>query len=213
MAREQGPSRDSKAYREFLAEAEEMLERLRSDWADFEDQKHAGGEIDPVLINGLFRSAHSLKGLSGMFGIDGITELAHHLEDVLDSLRLGRLSANSPQSELIGEVVRLFGTVMSNLGDESEAAHMDDAIRELIIRLDAATGSDEEDEDESLPRLQLDPTLMRALTEYEEHRLFENLRRRKNKDDGDQTEKRPGFGAEEIPGDQVEENEELEEGL
>ncbi|MBW2714283.1 MAG: Hpt domain-containing protein, partial [Deltaproteobacteria bacterium] len=179
MANGSGHDRDSKAYGEFLSEAEEMLERLRSDHADLEDQRHDGGEVNPDLINGMFRSAHSLKGLSGMFGLDGITELAHHFEDTLDGLRLGRIALDSPQTGMIGEIIELFGTVMSNLGNEAEDEHMNTAITELIANLEAGGTESKGEEPESIPRLLLDPTLMRALTEYEEHRLHENLRRRR----------------------------------
>ena len=81
------PRARSKAEREFVSEAEEILERMRGDLLDLAEQRDAGREADPELVNRLFRSAHSLKGLSGMFGFDGMGELAHHLEDVLDRLR------------------------------------------------------------------------------------------------------------------------------
>ena len=50
----------SKAYREFVSEAEEILERMRGDLADLADQRAATQEADPDLVNRLFRSAHSL---------------------------------------------------------------------------------------------------------------------------------------------------------
>jgi two-component system chemotaxis sensor kinase CheA len=60
-------SRNSKALREFVSEAEEILESMRSDVADLSDAAQAGAETDPDLVNRLFRSAHSLKALAGMF--------------------------------------------------------------------------------------------------------------------------------------------------
>ncbi len=177
MANGNGPDRDSKAYSEFLSEAEEMLERLRGDLADLEDQRHDGGEVNPDLINGMFRSAHSLKGLSGMFGLDAIAGLAHHFEDTLDGLRLGRIALDSPQAGMIGNIIDLFGTVMASLGNEAEEDQMNASINELIANLEAGGTGTEEEDSQSVPRLLLDPTLMRALTEYEEHRLNENLRR------------------------------------
>ena len=70
--RRKSPAARSKAHREFVSEAEEILERMREDLARLAERSGAGGEVDPELVNGLFRSAHSLKGLSGMFGLDGI---------------------------------------------------------------------------------------------------------------------------------------------
>ena len=48
---------------------------MRDDLSDLADRRGDGGELDPELVNRLFRSAHSLKGLSGMFGLDGVSEL------------------------------------------------------------------------------------------------------------------------------------------
>ena len=54
----------------------------------------------------LFRSAHSLKGLAGLFGFDPIQDLAHRVEDMLDGLRLGRVAARAAAwSALIDEAV------------------------------------------------------------------------------------------------------------
>ncbi|WP_291317672.1 Hpt domain-containing protein [Desulfuromonas sp.] len=78
------------AVREFLGEAEEIIEKLNLDLMALGDQA-AGGETDPDLLNSIFRGAHSIKGLSGMFGFDDISQLAHYKENLLDSLRLGKV--------------------------------------------------------------------------------------------------------------------------
>ena len=57
--------RGTKAEREFVSEAEEILEAIRADTADLSDGDASGGDVDPEVINRLFRSAHSLKALAG----------------------------------------------------------------------------------------------------------------------------------------------------
>ena len=53
-----------------------------------------------------------------MFGFDPIHELAHRLEDILDGLRLGRVSIESSRGfDLIEEAVRIFGTLLQRVGD------------------------------------------------------------------------------------------------
>ena len=42
---------------------------------------------DETLLNEMFRSAHSLKGLSGMLGLADINNLTHRLENVFDAAR------------------------------------------------------------------------------------------------------------------------------
>ncbi|MCZ6464846.1 MAG: chemotaxis protein CheA [Proteobacteria bacterium] len=175
MAARRSRSVKSKAHREFVSEAEELLDRMSGDLSDLHDQR-AVGEIDPDLVNRIFRSAHSLKGLAGMFGLDGIGELAHHLEDVLDGLRLGRVAADAPAVGLLDEAVALFGKLLQRLGDEGKAQEDSLAVADLVTRIAEAIEETAAVQDE-LVDLDVDPALMRALTEYEEHRLRENLRR------------------------------------
>jgi two-component system chemotaxis sensor kinase CheA len=171
-------SRRSKAYREFVSEAEEILERMRADLSDLGDQRAQRGEADPELVNRLFRSAHSLKGLAGMFGLDALSELAHHLEDVLDGMRLGRVALDSPAAALLDESVALFAAEMGALGDaKDEASEQGEAVAALVARIDAAVRAPATPATSELGDLDLDPALLRALTEYEEHRLRENVRR------------------------------------
>ncbi len=172
------PPPNSRAYREFVSEAEEILERMREDLADLYDQRATRDEIEPDLVNRIFRSAHSLKGLAGMFGLDGIGELSHHLEDILDGLRLGRIRPDAPAIDLLDEAAGLIATLMGQLEGPSkgETAESLEAVAALVGRIDGAVEAKDESDDE-LAGLDLDPALLRALTEYEEHRLRENVRR------------------------------------
>jgi len=171
-----GRGATAKADQEFVSEAEEILERMRLDLADLADGRASGSETDPELVNQLFRSAHSLKGLAGLFGFEPVHDLAHQVEDVLDGLRLGRVALRAEAVEVIEGAVALFATLLVAVGDEEALAASTETVNALVTRIDdlrrPAPGMDE-----SLSDLDMDPELLRALTEYEEHRLRENLRR------------------------------------
>ena len=169
-------ARPSKADREFVAEAEEILERMREGLALLSEQRAGDREVDPNLVNSVFRAAHSLKGLAGLFGLEGMGGLAHHLEDILDSLRLGRMPLENPAFELLDEAVSLFTVLLQHIGDKSFEVEAEPLIVDLVSRIEGAVQTRVEFEDE-LAGLNLDPSLLRALTEYEEHRLRENIRR------------------------------------
>jgi len=174
--RSRGRSTESKAHREFVSEAEDLLERLRGDLSDMHEQRSGPGDIDPDLVNRIFRSAHSLKGLAGMFGLDGIGDLAHHLEDILDGLRLGRVSMDAPAVNLLDEIVQLFASLLQQVGTADYEQSATPLVNEMVSRIEAAMSGAAPQANE-LDGLDIDPALMRALTEYEEHRLRENLRR------------------------------------
>ncbi|MDH5567729.1 MAG: chemotaxis protein CheA [Myxococcales bacterium] len=176
MAQRKSKSGPSKSDREFVSEAEEILEVMRSDIADLGDQRDRGGEIDPDLVNRLFRSAHSLKALAGLFRFDPIQDLAHRLEDILDGLRLGRVATDDLVMGLIDDSTQMFATLLGHIGDSDAMEHLSEAITSLTHRIENAT-REPEPRDEEFDSLRLDPSLLRALTEYEEHRLRENIRR------------------------------------
>ena len=105
-----------------LGQAEEILEQMREDLSQLADQGAPSSDVDSERVNRLFRCAHSLKGLSGMFGFDAMSELAHHLEDVLDRLRMGRVALDSRAVGLLDESVALLATMLEKLGDDSAEA-------------------------------------------------------------------------------------------
>ena len=168
----------SKDNHEFVSEAEEILERMFEDLAELHDQRHGESEVDPDLVNRIFRSAHSLKGLAGMFGLDAISELSHRLEDILDGLRLGRVAFDSPAVGLLDEGVSLLATMMTRLerGEGSAEDELQSA-RAFVERIETAIAAPPETPGDELDQLDLDASLLRALTEYEEHRLRESIRR------------------------------------
>jgi two-component system chemotaxis sensor kinase CheA len=171
---------ESKDNREFVSEAEEILERMFEDLSDLHEQRHGRGDVDPDLVNRIFRSAHSLKGLAGMFGLDAISKLSHRMEDILDGLRLGRVGFDSPAIELLDEGVSLLATMLTRLERGESSFEEESAMaRSFIEKIDAAMSEPDPEPDagDDLDGLDLDPSLLRALTEYEEHRLRENLRR------------------------------------
>ncbi|MEZ4333498.1 MAG: chemotaxis protein CheA [Myxococcota bacterium] len=168
--------RDGREGREIVSEADEILEQMCTDLCLLHEQRHGGGEISPDLVNRLFRSAHTLKGLAGLADLGALRRLAHRLEDVLDGLRLGRIPQQAGVLGLLDEGVAAMVALVASLPGESAA--QDRAAREaeaLLARLDAALEAPPPTA--GLPSLALDATVLRALTEYEEHRLRESLAR------------------------------------
>lgn len=168
----------SKDRRELVAEAEELLEQMCGDLCLLHEQRHGDGEVEPDLVHRLFRSAHTLKGLAGLSGLDAVSLIAHRLEDILDGLRLGRIDLRAPVVGLLDEGVAILLVLVSDLGrdvppEEASTLRAERFLAELDRAL--APPSAEMGRDPDLDGL--DPALLRALTEYEEHRLRENLRR------------------------------------
>jgi two-component system chemotaxis sensor kinase CheA len=169
------PPPSEKALQEFLSEAQEIVEAFNRDLLQLDEQR-AAGNFDPEVINDAFRAVHSLKGLSGLFGVTRMTNLSHNLENLLDSLRLGRVELQPQTLDLLFEAVALFNKIVS----ETASGSSDDGnnlVEDLIARLDRVVLK-KEAQPETAPwgGWELDQSLLSVLTEYEEHRLRENVK-------------------------------------
>lgn len=74
----------------FLEEAREHLQTLNRCVLDLE---HEPGNLH--ILDEIFRSAHTIKGMSATMGYASIAELTHEMENVLDLLRRSTLKVNA----------------------------------------------------------------------------------------------------------------------
>ncbi|MGA7617376.1 MAG: chemotaxis protein CheA [Thermoanaerobaculia bacterium] len=167
---------DDRARQEFTSEAEELLDTLSRDLSEFESQ---GKGVRPELINKIFRNVHSLKGLAGMLGFAEISELSHNLEDMLDRLRMGRLEISRELYDLLYDAVDSLNRLVIGIYDPQLAALVD--LPKLTTRIhQLVTNQKPIVDDDPLEQIDLDDQTRKSLTEYEEHRLLENLRSGRN---------------------------------
>ena len=164
-----------RALSEFVAEANEVLETLAHDVAVLDAQR--GREADPDLLNAIFRAAHSLKGLSAMFGQERISSLAHHLEDVLDALRLGKVPNSDTLIDSLLEGVDVLTLMLREASGDAaseDTARRANTLAETFARLASGGQSGAAD---VLDEVGIDPAIRSVFTEYEEHRLRENVKK------------------------------------
>ncbi|MEO8381760.1 MAG: Hpt domain-containing protein, partial [Acidobacteriota bacterium] len=163
---------DDRAREEFTSEAEELLDTLSGDLVEFETQ---GGNVRPELVNKIFREVHSLKGLAGMLGFGDISELSHSLEDMLDRLRMGKIPFSKDLIDLLFDAVDGLNRLVIAINDPSLSALVD--MNSLTSRIHAVVVQQpQQKHGDGLNLLTLDEQTKKSLTEYEEHRLLENVR-------------------------------------
>ncbi len=165
-----------KAVKEFLAEAEEIVDQLNLDLLSLGDCADVG-DCNPDLINSIFRGAHSLKGLAGMFGFAEISELAHNLENLLDSLRLGKIPLVAGTLNVMFDSMELLGNLVRGAGEGGGTIDISPAVQRINGCLNARPAAAAELQ---LSDLGLPDKVLNTLTEYEEHRLLENFRKGRN---------------------------------
>lgn len=154
---------------EFLSEAQEVVESFSRGLLDLDEQQREG-RYDPDLVNAAFRAIHSLKGLASLFGVTPVAELSHRLESALDDLRLGRIVVNQTSLDVLFESVEHYQRMLA--GTQTKADER------LLARIEALGADSDEDEEIGSTKdvlSAIDESILGVLTEYEEHRLRENL--------------------------------------
>jgi two-component system chemotaxis sensor kinase CheA len=164
-----------RSQREFLGEATEIVEALQAGFVRVADDQSRGTQ-SPALLNEVFRHAHSLKGLAGMFGVEPMGRLAHEMEALLDGLRLGRLLIDDELMLLLYGCADTFAVLLHALSrDESpDLAAIDTMVARIKRKVEssaAAAGSSDPSD------LGLSSEVLSSLTEYEEHRLRDSAAR------------------------------------
>lgn len=100
----------------FLEESKEHLQTLNRCLLDLEHDPN-----DLSVLDEIFRSAHTIKGMSATMGFTAVAELTHEMENVLDLLRKGQLKANDEIIDIVFKCVDTLEQLVENIanGDES----------------------------------------------------------------------------------------------
>jgi len=160
-----------KALKDFSAEAEDILESLADDIETAQEQFEGSGKVKPGLTNKIFREMHSLKGLASMFGLERISALSHDLESLLDKLRLGKVKMSADLFSLLNESRSALRSLVAEAAGGKEKTE----IAALLEKIAKGPKAASEAEPTGYNDLPLDEITAKSLTEYEEHRLRENL--------------------------------------
>jgi two-component system chemotaxis sensor kinase CheA len=122
----------------FVTEAQEHLRQMNAGLVALESDP-----ADPERIQGLFRSAHSIKGMAASVGYDAIAALSHRLEDLMDRYRQGGLAVEPAAIDLLLEGVDLLTHHVQAIADNAAPEHtLEPLVAKLGVFLGAADRAD-----------------------------------------------------------------------
>ncbi|AGC68770.1 chemotaxis protein CheA [Thermoclostridium stercorarium subsp. stercorarium DSM 8532] len=124
----------------FIAEVEEQLQMLENSIISLEQN----GETEEH-VHELFRIAHTLKGCSATMGFEKMKNLAHELENVLDSIRNGFLKISGPVTDVLFDCLDCLRMLKDDY--VSDANNIKTDINPVINKLKAITASENKQED------------------------------------------------------------------
>ena len=123
---------------DFLIEAFELIEQIDQDLVELENNPE-----DLELLNRIFRVAHTVKGSSSFLNFDVLTELTHHMEDVLNKARKGELKITPEVMDVVLESIDLMKALLYGIRDNGNDTDVGIDISSICERLDAvANGED-----------------------------------------------------------------------
>src|SRR5262249_55940345 len=102
-----------------------------------------------------------------------MASLSHTLENLLDSLRLGRVAVSAAILDLLFEAVEIYGRLMAAVSEGRPADSPE--VDGFVARIEQAARARPRAQTQKRQDLALDPSILSVLSEYEEHRLRENL--------------------------------------
>ena len=102
---------------DFLIEAFELIEQIDHDLVELESNPE-----DLELLNRIFRVAHTVKGSSSFLNFDVLTELTHHMEDVLNKARKGELKITPDIMDVVLESVDMMKGLLESIRDNGSDA-------------------------------------------------------------------------------------------
>ncbi|MGJ9381430.1 chemotaxis protein CheW [Salipaludibacillus sp. CF4.18] len=99
----------------FLDESTEHLQAMNDNLLKLESNP-----TDNSIIDEIFRSAHTLKGMSATMGYEDLAKLTHHMENVLDAIRNNKLKASSELMDVVFESVDDLEAMVTDVANGGE---------------------------------------------------------------------------------------------
>lgn len=108
---------DTSEYKDlFVSESQEHLQALNEAVLDLEREPDSAEPLERI-----FRSAHTLKGMAAAMGYEGMSQLAHNVEDLLDKVRKGTLVVAPILIDLLFECAEILNTMLEDIVAEKDS--------------------------------------------------------------------------------------------
>ncbi len=136
--------------KDYFAECDEHLLSIKRNILALES--YIGEEkIDDKVVNELFRSFHTIKGLSAMVGISPAEKLSHDLESYLKLLKSGKKTLEDKDFSILKEGVKYLEEVILNTKENKEIPDLSIIIDRLkLLLLESSTQKEEEKKNKNI---------------------------------------------------------------
>jgi len=123
---------------DFLVEAGELVEQMDQDLVELENNPE-----DLELLNSIFRVAHTVKGSSSFLNFDVLTELTHHMEDVLNKARRDELKITPEIMDVVLKSVDMMKELLEAIKNDGNDTDCGVDIEDICKKLQIAANGEE----------------------------------------------------------------------
>ncbi|GEM00791.1 two-component system, chemotaxis family, sensor kinase CheA [Halolactibacillus halophilus] len=113
----------------FIEESKEHIQALNDHLLTLEKNPE-----DVSIVNEIFRSAHTLKGMSATMGFQDLADLTHKMENVLDAIRNHKVKLNEAMLDVIFKAVDALEAMVLDIIDGGEGKK---DVKGLVNQLEA----------------------------------------------------------------------------
>lgn len=128
---------------DYFAECEEHLTLVRRTLLNIE-QFVDRPQLDTSQLDDLFRSFHTIKGISGMVGLIPAEQLAHEMESYLRVLREGRVLLTKEGFEALLDGTKTLEEVISAHRNQSASPQITAVVDSIADAINASSGTESE---------------------------------------------------------------------
>lgn len=124
---------DAELVLDFITESNEHIESSEAGLLELESKPD-----DKEVLNTIFRSFHTIKGMAGFLNLTEIGALAHSAENLLDLARKGELILADKNMDVIFESVDMLKKMIAGLKDAietSEPVSIQEHLPQLLAKL------------------------------------------------------------------------------
>jgi len=130
----------------FAAEAHDYLQALNEDLLTLETNPNDRNALDEM-----FRAAHSLKGMSSTMGYQALADFTHQMENVLDSLRGGKLVVTENVVNTLFTALDSLELLLERTLNEQELPDLSSVLRQLQQLMEQKTSQVKPEELTGIP--------------------------------------------------------------
>jgi two-component system chemotaxis sensor kinase CheA len=96
----------------FIEESKENLQAINKNLLKLE-----ADPLNIAIVNEIFRSAHTLKGMAATMGFEDMASLTHEMENVLDQVRNGKMAVQAVIMDVLFRSVDLLEGIVYSIAD------------------------------------------------------------------------------------------------